>query len=426
MEKNEEIKKMIETKNIICKQKLYKLLFGLFILLLIFQSPLESVVSYASYIDEAAGLIGGIFLLFNLRSLNEKFKNRFMFLASLFFPMFFIVGIISTLAFNYQPFKYWVIDAYTNVKFFLIVFGFYAAKSEFTYDETGSVIVPIAKISTVVLFVLLIIDYFFNIWYVEIRRFGRAYKLIYFHPTYLAGAVTFLLAIFALYYRRRVIPYILLDFVLLFATQRAKAFGGIVVFIILWAIIKVFHSKLKVWELLVAGVILVIVGWHRIAPFFIQLRGYAARSLILETGIQIMKDYFPIGTGFGTFSSHVAAEHYSPVYILYGLIDSAQLSLVEGRSAYYFDDMFWPIIMGQTGIIGTVLYVLMLGALLIITWNLYKKEANMYFSAMFIWGYLMISSTTEPTFNNSVSIPLAVLLGLIYGFSEMKGGSDNV
>ena len=129
---------------------------------------------------------------------------------------------------------------------------------------------------------------------------------------------------------------------------------------------------------------------------------------MLLTSITILKDYFPIGTGFATFASHSAAVNYSPVYTKYGF--ELIYELRNSVTGTFFDDQFWPIILGQTGAIGTVCYVYVLFTLFKKIQRLFNVNLDLYMSALFVFIYLFISSIAEPAFNNSVAIPLAMTL----------------
>ena len=131
---------------------------------------------------------------------------------------------------------------------------------------------------------------------------------------------------------------------------------------------------------------------------------------MLMTSLLIIKDYFPIGTGFGTFASHSAAVNYSPVYIKYGF--ELIYELRNSSKGTFFDDQFWPIIFGQTGLVGTVSYIYLLVQLFRRIQGMYRQNQNSYMAALFVFIYLMISSIAEPAFNNSVAIPLAMALVL--------------
>lgn len=151
-------------------------------------------------------------------------------------------------------------------------------------------------------------------------------------------------------------------------------------------------------------------AWSQIYFYFIELSGNSARSVMLLTSFVILKDYFPIGTGFGTFASHSAAVNYSPVYSKYGFEFIYELrNATEGT---FFDDQFWPIILGQTGVIGTICYCYLLFHLFNIIQKLYRLDENSYIAALFCFIYLLVSSIAEPAFNNSVAIPLAFVIAI--------------
>lgn len=73
---------------------------------------------------------------------------------------------------------------------------------------------------------------------------------------------------------------------------------------------------------------------------------------------EIARDYFPIGVGFASYASHTAAIAYSPVYYLYGVNSIWELS--PNNPHAFLDDTFWPIIVAQSGFIGTICYLIFL------------------------------------------------------------------
>ena len=78
-----------------------------------------------------------------------------------------------------------------------------------------------------------------------------------------------------------------------------------------------------------------------------------------------------------------------------------------------FSDTFWPIILGQTGFLGTVFYLAALALLFAKAHRIRTVSRNSYAAVLFLAAYLLISSTSEPTFCNTVSIPPAMLLGRV-------------
>ena len=91
--------------------------------------------------------------------------------------------------------------------------------------------------------------------------------------------------------------------------------------------------------------------------FFSDIQSDSARYQLLITSILIARDSFPIGAGFGTFGSYMSAIHYSPVYRIYGI--SNVHGLIEGAT-YFTSDSFWPMILGETGIVGLVSIVIVI------------------------------------------------------------------
>ena len=252
------------------------------------------------------------------------------------------------------------------------------------------------------------VDRFLNIFPAEYRYGIKSTVLFYGHPTYFAGICAFLIAVMTIYHVNKYRVYILMDLVMMVFTLRSKAIVSAIVYILLYIIVKKLHGKLKVWQIVIVGIIGVACAWSQIYFYFINLRGQSARSVMLLTSFLVMRDYFPIGTGFATYASHSAAVNYSPVYSKYGF--ELMYELRNSTEGTFFDDQFWPIIFGQTGVIGTICYIYILVFLFKRIQKLYKTNADAYMGGLFVFIYLLISSIAEPAFNNSVAIPLAMAI----------------
>lgn len=137
----------------------------------------------------------------------------------------------------------------------------------------------------------------------------------------------------------------------------------------------------------------------------------SARYALLSGSKQIMKDYFPIGVGFSKFASWYARINYSEYYYIYGC------STVYGLrpdNAFFATDTFWPSIFGETGVLGTVFYIMLLFHIFKL---LYKKtKHNQNLSAIFailIFVQALVESTGEAIFNSSPqNIVIAFFIGL--------------
>ena len=77
-------------------------------------------------------------------------------------------------------------------------------------------------------------------------------------------------------------------------------------------------------------------------------------------------------------------------------------------------DHFWPIIFGQHGYLGTVVFLFILAVLLKKCLAVVKHDLFAYVGVLFAFVFLLISSMAEPAFHNLVAIPLAVVMGMVF------------
>lgn len=86
------------------------------------------------------------------------------------------------------------------------------------------------------------------------------------------------------------------------------------------------------------------------------------RTYSYVVAVQIANDYFPFGSGAGTYASLPSRDYYySPLYDIYGL------SSMHGAARHfsgYLMDTFWPKILGEGGWFGLTAYLAMLGFIL--------------------------------------------------------------
>lgn len=82
------------------------------------------------------------------------------------------------------------------------------------------------------------------------------------------------------------------------------------------------------------------------------------RSMLTLRSWQIASDYFPLGTGAGTYASPPSFTlGYSDVYVRYELF--ALWGASEDNPAF-LTDVFWPKVLGQAGFLGFIVYMIFL------------------------------------------------------------------
>ena len=87
-----------------------------------------------------------------------------------------------------------------------------------------------------------------------------------------------------------------------------------------------------------------------------------SRSSLLYTSILISLEYFPFGSGLGTFASPVAAYMYSDLYYVYGLDTIHGLAPSAGTDGVdnFLVDIYAAQVIAEFGIVGAILFVLTL------------------------------------------------------------------
>ena len=378
--------------------------------LLAFQNPLESVSGIFKLTDELVAIASIPLLLISSVKYGRLRIRHYLFWSAILLAAFVLVGLAGNLLYRYQPWKSVLTDLFTNLKFFLALMTGYALAPKCMNRSSVRSVATHLRIITTLIILLFCVEQITPVFgWTDIRFVLRSARMIFYHATYLAGALAFLVVAMTVFYDRKNLPFIAIALFIMMLTLRSKAIVSALVYVLLYCFIVLVKGKLKLWHIAVLGLAGLVVAWEQISYYFIELGGASGRSIMTTTSIQIMKDYFPLGTGFGTYGSSAAADHYSPVYVMYGFNEIYELA--SWNPLAFLNDTFWPIIFAQTGIIGTICYVTLIVLLFVRVFSLKKINRHWFLAGLFVFIYLLISSTAEPSFNNSVAVPLAVMLG---------------
>lgn len=144
------------------------------------------------------------------------------------------------------------------------------------------------------------------------------------------------------------------------------------------------------------------------AKYFTDADGESARYSLLVNSGHIMVDYFPLGVGFSQYGSWYARVNYSEYYRIYGMTHVYGL---EPSNPGFATDTFWPAIIGETGALGTILYIGMLIVLMRMLFLRFRvtfcqgqissTTGFMTLFALFALIQAVCESTGEPIFNSS-------------------------
>lgn len=151
-----------------------------------------------------------------------------------------------------------------------------------------------------------------------------------------------------------------------------------------------------------------------------------ARVVLGYTSLNIAKDNIPFGVGFGMFASPISRQYKSRVYSDYG-IDSVYGLDFERDGGMYMCDSFWPMLIGETGILGTLLYIsiLYVGFRPFIKRFLKDTQDPYAIFPTFLFIVFLITSIGKPVFTGP---PHALILwgfaGIFYSLEEPKHKSE--
>lgn len=155
-------------------------------------------------------------------------------------------------------------------------------------------------------------------------------------------------------------------------------------------------KKITIKTLLLFVPLVVTLAWNQIYYyFFSSIQGDSARYQLLINSFKVIKDHFPIGSGFGTYASYYSGKYYSPIYSSYGL--TGIYGLTRDNTSF-ISDSFWPMVFAQTGLIGTIAFGCALLRLFKQIQKIRITSMAFYASAISVLSYLLIASTAESAF----------------------------
>lgn len=194
---------------------------------------------------------------------------------------------------------------------------------------------------------------------------------------------------------------------------KAKFFSEFVmaIYLFLFRKTKLKLTSLKtITSLAIFTVLIIYLIWEKLNFYYID--GFTnsegiARPLLYQSGIQILYDYFPLGSGFGTFCNEAARTIYSPLYYKYNLYTVYGLTPDNPNFA---TDCFYPTL-SQFGIVGVFLFILF--------WYRRYKQINTYANMKFyLLGYMsmiiiLFDAVADSSYLSNRGLGFFILLGLI-------------
>lgn len=198
-------------------------------------------------------------------------------------------------------------------------------------------------------------------------------------------------------------------------SSKSKYYGEYVVFIAIFYILK---ERLKVNSLktgtyvALLSIAVIYLTWTKFNAYYIEgfdsdTRAYRmARPETYKAAMIIFKEYFPFGSGLGTFSTNAAAEYYSPLYYKYGLSDVWGLT---PENPMFLADTYYPGL-AEYGIVGVFLFLWFWKRRL---WAIQKLPLKYYKVGAMAFMALALESVADTSYLSGKGMGYFMLLGIV-------------
>ena len=378
-----------------------------------------SIAGIFGYWDELFTLLGIVVIVFNSHRWRKcRQANYYV----VFFAAYIFAGVVGNIAGGLVSIKAALYDILINIKFPVCLLAAYCIFKPVNIEKYSSIIRIHVEILSIVLIIAYAINLFMDIFPVYEIRFGiNSVQLFFAHPSFCAGAVFYLLLLRIVFIKHNnfstCVSLILL--LIIFMTLRFKAIISIFALYVLGFFI--YHRRYRQLKLplyIIAGAIAFAICYDQVSFYF---AGYGLhhfpRGVLFLNSFTLMGQFFPFGTGFGSFGSYYSGVYYSPVYKMLGIDDIFGLSYDNYNA---ITDQYWPMVGGQTGIFGLLFMITAWAVQFIWIEQLRNVNEKYYYAAMGGFMYILISSTSESAICNPVNIPLGLLIGILLSQITIK------
>lgn len=423
------------------KVRVRQLGIGIFILITLFQSYLSYFFNLFQYFDEIVVVI----LLIHFTFFKTHIKNMTSKCFNMCIVLFCFLGIISYVINSGILTINVLLALFLSVKFLLYLklsFGLNIRKRD--KDTIYKVIVFVGYFDTY----MMMVNWFIPQLYIHYFPYAKLnFRLglpvsqgIFVQLAMNSFFLMFLSLHFFVKYNhlKKGRDLVRFGYFLLFmlSTMRMKTIIGF--FIVVCMGILIFNKnlirKVQMMVLMIIGfLILIVFVWDQLVftyrQYFTVELGMSARMAMTQTSVQIAKDFFPLGVGFGKFGSSVSRTYYSEYYYLY------KLNFVSGLTPDHASamlDVYWPSILGETGFIGLLVYVIVFIVVIktlffrinkIIHGNFRVEKLTDIAFGLLVFTESIVESMGESVYNSCLQF---LLIGLVTGIAYKEAVEKHV
>ncbi|MDR1780460.1 MAG: hypothetical protein LBR50_07000 [Tannerella sp.] len=145
--------------------------------------------------------------------------------------------------------------------------------------------------------------------------------------------------------------------------------------------------------------------------------GFDARSTLYRTAGDILKDFFPLGSGYASFATHASKVHFSQLYADYGL------SYVDGRTPqewFPVSDSYYPSL-AQFGFVGIAIYAVFWLYIIFAAYRKFRKDSDLqsFVVALILIAFVCIENVFDSFLTSNRGDFMMMFLGVL--FSRRNG-----
>lgn len=393
-------------------------LAGIFLFnVLVFQPIIEVFLPIFSYFDELFALACVAFLVYSILrgcAIPTKCWGLMVLLA-----LMICTGLVGNALSGLpsRPLSIFV-DILASSKFIIVFLAFklglfYSSDNIIRYLDIE------ARIMLTVAFVCLLINQVGDLGMTYEERYGlKAFQFIYIHPSHLVTMSLACLMIICANSKSNWRLFAVMALVLMMASLRSRWIAlAIIATVIIFAgsrRLKQFFIPICIGSVGIAFAL----GASQMAVYYGN-DSPAARNQLANASLDIFFDYFPFGTGFGTFGTGITKTDYSELYYQYGFSDIPGLS---PEFPSYITDTFWPAVLAEFGLIGFFVWSVLLCLMFFEFYSRGERSGTTPLALLFI-ATLLIASTSSGAIFSMQMITLLFVFMLITGRQLCERGA---
>ena len=406
-----------------------KIIIYLVVILLLFQTTISSLINidFIEYIDEILTVI--LFVVAIISVIKRKKISKSTIILVCLILVFSIIGIISCYVNSEFILSRVLLSNFLSIKFFIIIISFMNINFK---EETKKYFIDALKMCAKVVAVFAIINFIIPEIYTKYMsftnleyRFGfPAVCSLFEHP----GKYGWFMLFISLYYYTQFkynekkdykkLAIFIFYALLALLSLRTKVIVSLIAILVLENLLSGSKNK-KIINMTIITVIAIFiiilfkdVLMNTYKLYFTQENGVSARQSLMDNSFKILQEYFPLGVGFGQYGSWYARVYYSDYYYKYNM---NRIYGLKPNNSNFATDTFWPSIFGETGVIGTIVYIALIGY----TMYLLFKRTKIFEKPIVIWAMLALLQTFCESFGEQsfYSPPQGIFVSILIGIA---------